>query len=299
MSMMKPHFGLFVLALHFACGVCLISPLSSYAAEPGQRVMRVGLISPLSPSTGPRGVDGFSQRLRELGWVEGQNVVIEPRWAEGRVDRLPALMTEATERKVDVLVTWGTRSVLAAKNATRTIPIVAVSMGDPIRGGLTQSLAHPDGNLTGLSLGWAEGMVGKRLELLRETVPHVSAVAMIGTPDNPVVREMAKELEAVAPTRSIRARLIEVRDPEALERAFKRAAKEARAVLVLGDIFTFQHRVEVAELAIRYRLPTMYPSREYVDAGGLMSYGVDDAALFRRAADYVDKILSRHSRNQT
>ena len=223
--------------------------------------------------------------------MEGQNLIVEKRAADGHVERLPALMADVIDRKIDVLVTYGTRSAIAAKNATKTIPIVAATMGDPIRSGLATSLAHPEGNLTGLSLGWAEGMAGKRLELLQETVPHLSTVALIANPDNPVAREMAKELEGIAPTRNMKVRLIEVRDPHALDRGFKQARKEAQAVLVLGDFFTFEHRQEVAVLAARYKLPAMYPAREYLDSGGLMSYGVDGAILFRRAADFVDKIL--------
>jgi putative ABC transport system substrate-binding protein len=259
----------------------------SRAADPAQRIVRVGFVIPNSPSTAP---DGFGERLGELGWVEGQNLVIETRSAGGQVARLPALMTEVIGRNIDVLVTFGTRSAIAAKNATTTIPIVAIT-GDPVRAGLVASLAHPGGNLTGLSMGWAEGMAGKRLELLQETVPHLSTVAMIGTPDNPMVREMARELEAVGPTRRLTAKLIEVREPEALDRVFKQARRQAQAVLILGDILTFEYRRQIAALAARYRLPAMYPSRDYLDSGGLMAHGVDNAILYRGAADYVDKIL--------
>ena len=266
-----------------------LGPAPVCAAEPAQKVVRVGFVNPYSPSTAPRRVSAFWDRLRELGWVEGQNLVIETRWADGQVARLPALMAEVIERKVDVLVTYGTRPAIAAKNATTTIPIVVIT-GDPVRAGLVASLAHPGGNLTGLSMGFAE-VAGKRLELLQETVPHLSTVAMIGNPDNPMVREMAKGLEATAPTRSLKARLIEVREPQTLDRAFKQARQQAQAVLILGDLLTFEHRRQIAALAARYRLPAMYPGREYVDSGGLMAYGADTTILFRRAADYVDKIL--------
>jgi putative tryptophan/tyrosine transport system substrate-binding protein len=271
--------------------IAVLGPLLSQAAEPTQRVVRVGFVSPFSLSTDQRSVDGFWQRLRELGWVEGQNLIVEARWAEGRSDRLPALMSEVIERKVDVLVTYSTPGALAAKKATSTIPIVITNMADPVRSGVIASLAHPDGNLTGLSLGWAEGMAGKLLELLQETVPHLATVAMIANPDDPVVPERAKEVEAIAPSRSIRTRLIEVRKPEALDRAFRQARKEAQAVLILGDLLTFAQRRHIAALATKYRLPTMYPLREYVDSDGLMAYGPDRVVLFRHAADYVDKIL--------
>jgi putative ABC transport system substrate-binding protein len=251
----------------------------------------VGFVSPFSPSTDVSSVDGFWQRLRELGWVEGQNLIIERHWAEGRLDRLPALMTEVIEHKVDVLVTYSTRGALAAKKATSTIPIVVTNMADPVRSGVTTSLAHPDGNLTGLSLAWAEGMAGKLLELLQETVPHLSTVAVIANLNDPQVPERVKEVEAIAPGRGIKIRLLDVRNPEALDHAFRRARSDAQAVLVLSDLLTFEHRRKVAELAAKYRLPVMYPLREFVDSGGLMGYGPDRVVLFRRAAEYVDKIL--------
>jgi putative tryptophan/tyrosine transport system substrate-binding protein len=280
-----------VFILLVAAAAAFSAPLA-YAGEPAQRVMRVGFVDPASPTTRPRGFEGFWQHLRELGWVEGQNMVIEARWADGRNDRLPALMAELVERKVDVLVTYGTSAAAAAKGATSTIPIVNAGMADPVASGLVTSLAHPGGNLTGISLAWVGGMASKRLELLQETVPHLSSIAMIANPDDPqVIREMAKELEAVAPTRGIKARLIELRDPQAFDRAFKQARKEAQALLVPGGLFMFVHRREVTALAAKYKLPAMYPLREYVDSGGLMAYGADVANLFRRAADYVDRIL--------
>ena len=277
------------LALTVACAIALLGSPPAGAADPAQRVVRVGFVDPLAPSDGR--VDEFWQRLRELGWVEGQNLVIEARSADGRIDRLPALMTEVVERKVDVLVSYGTPGAVAAKKATNTIPIVIATMGDPIGAGIVTNLTRPGGNLTGLSLEWAEGIEGKWLELLQDLVPHLSTVAMIVNLNNPVIRKMAKELEAIAPTRGVKIRLIEVRKPEMFDSAFKRARKEAQAVLVLGDVFTFQHRRQLVALAARYQLPAMYPLREYVDAGGLMAYGADRAVLLRRAADYVDKIL--------
>jgi putative tryptophan/tyrosine transport system substrate-binding protein len=277
-------------ALSLASAAAVLGSHSSLAAEPAQRVVRVGFVHLESPSARPHGVDGFWQRLGELGWVEGQNLVIEARWANGRIDQLTPLMTEVIERKVDVLVTYGTAAAVVAKNATSTIPIVAAAMGNPIATGLAATLAHPGGNLTGLSTGYGD-VGGKWLELLQEIVPHLSVVAMIGDPDNPIVREMAKELEAIAPTRSIKPRLMEVRDSEALERAYKRARREAQAVLILGGPFIFDHRRQVTALSARYGLPTMYPLREYMDVGGLMAYAADSAILWRRTADYVDRIL--------
>ena len=281
----------FALALSCLCGVETLTLSVSCGAEPAQRVVRVGFVSPHSPSTDVRSVDGFWRRLRELGWVEGQNLIIEARWAEASSERLDALMREVIERKVDVLVTYSTPGALAAKKATSTIPIVVTSMADPVRSGVTTSLAHPDGNLTGLSFAWTEGTPGKLLELLKETVPHLSAVAIIAHLDNPVVLERGREVEQIAPNLSITAHLLEVHNPEAYDRAFRQARKEAQAVLVLSDVLTFEHRRKVAALAAKYRLPTMYPLREFVDAGGLMAYGADKVVLSRRAAEYVDRIL--------
>jgi putative ABC transport system substrate-binding protein len=228
--------------------------------------------------------------MHELGYVEGQNLVIEARWAEGRYDRLPVLMTEVLKRKVDVLVTYGAPAAVAAKKATSSIPIVGVAMGDPLRTGLVTSLAQPAGNLTGLSVFW-EGMPGKWLELLQETVPRLLTVGVIGNPDNPTYREVAKELEAVAPKRSLKLRLMEVRDPGALARAFEQARQTAQAVLMVPDASLSTHRGQITALAAKHRMPTMYGIRDLVDVGGLMAYAPDYAVQWRRAADYVDKIL--------
>jgi putative ABC transport system substrate-binding protein len=164
-------------------------------------------------------------------------------------------------------------------------------MADPVRSGVTVSLAHPDANVTGLSLAWTEGTAGKLLELLQETVPHLSTVAMIADLHDPQITGRAKEVKVIAPSRDIKILPIEVRSPEELEGAFIRAAKESQAALVLSDLLTFEHRREVAALAIKYRLAAMYPLREFVEAGGLMAYGADRVALFRRSAEYVEKIL--------
>jgi putative ABC transport system substrate-binding protein len=280
-----------ILLVLVAVAAVLAPPLVR-AAEPAQSVARVGFVGPASRNAAHGGGRSqFWERLRELGYIDGQNLVIEARWAEGRYDQLPALMAEVLERKVDVLVTYGTEAAVAAKNATSTIPIVVAAMGDPIRSGVAASLARPGGNLTGLSMGFAEGMAGKWLELLQEMVPRLSTVAVIANPDNPIARDLAKELEAIAPRRGLKLRLIEVREAGALDRAFEQAGRKAQAVLVLPDPMVAAHRGQVTALAAKYRLPTMYYLRDYVDAGGLMAYGPDLAVLYRRAADYVDKIL--------
>ena len=263
----------------------------AYGAEPPPKAARVGFVHPQSPSTATHGPSAFWERLRELGYVEGKNLVIEPRWADGQMDRLPELMADLIGSNVDVLVTFGTQAAIAAKSATKTIPIVGVAMGEPLRTGLAPSLARPGGNLTGTSVGWGEGIGGKWLELLQETVPRLSTVAVIENPDTPIARELAKELAAIAPTRGLKLRLIDVREPAALDRAFEQAKRKAQAVLVLPWPVISAHRDQVTALAAKSRLPTIYYLRDYVEAGGLMAYAPDLTVQFRRAADYVDKIL--------
>jgi putative ABC transport system substrate-binding protein len=253
--------------------------------------VRLGFVSPEAPSTTIRGISAFWDRLRELGWVEGQNLDIEQRWAEGRIDRLAALMNEVIERKVDVLVTYSTPGAVAAKNATSAVPIVVAVMGDPIGSGVATSVARPGGNLTGLSMEWGEGIAGKWVELLQEAVPRLSTVAVVANPDSPLARALMKELDAIAPTRGVKLQFFKVREPEALDSAFKGARRAAQAVLVLADPLTVHHKRQITALAAKYRLPAMYALLDFVDSGGLMAYGVDTTVLFRRAADYVDKIL--------
>jgi putative tryptophan/tyrosine transport system substrate-binding protein len=261
------------------------------AADPAQRVVRLGFVHTQSPATATRGVSALWDRLRELGYIDGQNLVIEARWADGRIERLPAIMTELLGQKLDILVAATTQAAIAAKDATSTVPIVGVAMGEPLRTGLATNLARPGGNLTGLSVGWTEGMVGKWLELLQETVPWLSTVAVIEDPGTPVAQGMAQELAGLAHARRLKLRLIEVREPAGLEHAFEQARRNAQALLVLPSPVISARRGQVTALAARYRLPTIYPLRDYVDAGGLMAYGPDLAVQFRRGAEYVDKIL--------
>ncbi len=270
--------------------IAVLGSALARAAESAPKVVHVGFVSPLSPSTNMHGVDALWDRLRELGYVEGQNLLVETRWADGRIDRLAPLMAEMVRRKVDVLVTYSTPGAVAARNATSTIPIVVATMGDPIVTGLAVSLAHPGGNLTGLSHGYGD-IGGKWLELLRETVPKLTTVAVITNPEHLMNRDEAKELEAIAPIRGIRVRVIEVRGPKGLDRAFEQAAREAQAVLVLSDPYMFAHQRRIVALAATQHLPDMHTVRDFVDAGGLMTYGPNVAVMFRRAADYVDKIL--------
>ena len=255
------------------------------------RVYRVGFVAAQSPSTAPTGVTAFRDRLRELGYIQGENLVIEARWSGDRYDRLPALVEEVIARKVDILLVAATPAAIAAVNATNTIPIVGFGLADPLRTGLATNLAHPDKNVTGLSMGWSEGIAGKWLELLQDTVPRLSTIAVLANPDNPLVRDLVNEVEAVAPTRGVKVRVINVREPASLDRALAEAGRKAQALLVLPDPIMAAHRGRITALAAKHRLPAMYYLRDFVEAGGLMAYGPELSVMSRRAADFVDKIL--------
>jgi len=230
--------------------------------------------------------------LRELGWIEGQNLIVERRWAEGHMERLPALMAEVIARNVDLIFTGSTPAAVAAKNATSTIPIVAMGMGDPVRSGVVASLARPGGNLTGMSMGYGEEFSGKWLELLQETVPRLTTVAMIVNANNSVARDLAKDTEAIGPKRHLKVQIIEVREAEAIDGAFEQARRQAQAVLVHGDGgLTDPHRAQITALAAKHHLPAMYNLLSFMDSGGLMAYAPDFRVMFQHAADYVDKIL--------
>ncbi len=285
---MSRRLSLLALALSFASGIAALQSQLARAAEPADKVARVGFVGTESLS---RGVPAFWERLHELGWVEGRNLAIEARWAEGQVERLPALMNQVIAQKVDVLFTYGTPAAIAAKKATSTVPIVAAMMSDPVGTGLAASLARPGGNLTGISLAFAEGFGGKWLELLHETVPRLSTVAVIGNPASPWVLKMTKELEGAGRTQGLAVRFIEVRDVEGLDRAFARAQREAQGAIVLGDPLTLHNWQRILTLAAKHRMPTLYPNLESAEYGGLMAYGADSVVVFRRAAEYVDKIL--------
>jgi putative ABC transport system substrate-binding protein len=262
-----------------------------YAGEPAAKVARLGVVYTISPSTVSVGYTiDFWERLRELGWVKGKNILVEERWAEGQLDRMPALMTEVVAHKVDVILTTTEAGALAAKQATQTIPIIATSMGDPVGLGVAASLARPGGNVTGLSLQRVES-IGKSLELLREVVPRMSAVAVLWNSESPLSRMQVKELETNARARGIEVRLIDVRSQQALAPAFDRARAYAQAVVVLSNPLTYQHRHEVTSLAAKHHLPTVYQNIEFVTDGGLIAYAADLRVMYRRAADYVDKIL--------
>jgi putative ABC transport system substrate-binding protein len=219
----------------------------SHAAERGDRVKRIAFVGPSSPSTVPRAIRAFWERLRELGWIQDENVTVDLFWANGQLDRLPTLMSEAVGHSPDVIVTYTTPAGLAAKKATATIPIVDAMMGDPIRTGLADSLARPGSNLTGLSLAYAEGMGGKWLELLRELVPRVSTVAVVGNLDNLAAAEVVKELEAAAPRLRLSLRIFNANTLETLERGMNLARQRSQAAVVLPDTFLMIQRRRVID----------------------------------------------------
>jgi putative ABC transport system substrate-binding protein len=286
---MRGRLGL-VVAL--ALGMLLV-PLTADAQQAG-KVARIGFLGAGSPSdmSSPR-LDVFRQGLRELGWVEGQNIVIDYRFAEGRVERLPDLAAELVRLKVDIIVAAaGTPPVAAAKNATDTIPIVMLGVGDPVGLGLIASLARPGGNVTGLSFSVGLEIFGKGLELLKETVPKVRRVAILSNPRNPAHPPAIRDLKVAARSLGVQLQLLEARGPNEFDGAFAAMAKErVGALLVVADGLFILHRTRLADLAARSRLPAAYGYREHVEAGGLMSYGLSLRDLFRRGATFVDKIL--------
>src|SRR5262245_8673233 len=262
-------------------------------AQQPKKVPRIGYLSVSSPSAMLTRTEAFRHGLRELGYVEGKNIVIEWRSAEGKRDRLPSLVAELVRLKVDIIVTAGPPATRSAKEATVTIPIVFAQDGDPVASGFVASLARPGGNITGLST-LAPELSGKRLELLKEIVPRLSRVAVLGNSTNPANAQVLKETELAAGVFGVKLQYLDVlEDPKDIETAFRAASKgRADAVLmtVSGGVVLSQ-RTQVVELAAKSRLPAMYIIREYVEAGGLMSYGVSSIDLDRRAATYVDKIL--------
>ena len=272
-------------------GSLLAVPRAADAQQAG-KAPRIGFLSLTSRSDRPALLDVFRQRLRELGWVEGQNIVIDYRYADDRVDRLPALAAELVRLKVAVIVSWGTQGVTAAKNATETIPIVMIAVRDPVRTGLIASLARPGGNVTGVSGTAGLEWVAKQLELLKETVAKIRRVAILSNPTNAYHQLAIRELNVAARSLGVQLQLLEARGPNEFDDAFAAMAKErVEALLVLSDAVLNSHRTRLADLAARSRLPAAFGVRESVEAGGLMSYGPSFLDSYRRAATYVDKIL--------
>jgi putative ABC transport system substrate-binding protein len=272
-----------------ACGLLAV-PLAAGAQQP-PKIPRIGYLGAHSPSAGTPFLEAFRQGLRELGYVEGQNIFVDYRWAEGRPDRFPALAAELINLRVDVIVTWSNAAVAALQQATRTIPIVVATMGDPVASGFVASLARPGGNITGFSI-LAEDLAGKWVELLREAVPKVSRLAVLAVSQTPAHRTFWTEIQAAAKALKVTPQRQEVAGPDEIEQAFASLIKgHAQGLIVLPHAVTSAHRPQIVGLAAKNRLPGMYGDRLYVEAGGLMSYGTNFSELHRRAATYVDKIL--------
>jgi putative ABC transport system substrate-binding protein len=275
------------------CAVGLLATLPAVEAQQARRLPVIGFLSAAPLPTIKARVEAFRHGLRDLGYLEQQNVVVEWRSAEGQLDRLPALATEFVRLKADIIVAAGGEPpALAAKQATQAIPVVMVNVGDPVGTGLVSSLGRPGGNITGLSTTAGPEIYGKQLALLKETLPSVSRVAFLSNPGNSFSGLAENEAKAAARILGITLHTVEARNPDQLERAFAEMANaRAGALLVVQDPVFFGHRGRLADLAIRNRLPTMYGILEHVEAGGFMAYASNRLDLFRRAAGYVDRIL--------
>jgi putative ABC transport system substrate-binding protein len=271
-------------------GGLLAAPLDARAQQ-AAKVARIGFLGNSTAALEANLVGPFREGLRELGYVEGQNILIEYRWAEGQYERFPALIAELVALKVDVIVTAGTPAALAVKKAAPSIPLVMVAVGDPIGVGLVASLARPGGNSTGLT-SIAPELEGKRLELLRQVVPKLSSIAVLWNPDNSFHAGSLKETRAAAQVLGIKVQLLGVRVSEDFPAAFAAILRERPgALLVLADRLFLHNRARIVDFEAKHRLPGVYAYRELVEAGGLMSYGPSYAGMHRRAAYYVDKIL--------
>ena len=275
--------------LFWLLATLLLTTVPPTEAQQPARIHRIGILFPSSVYSAR--VEAFRQRLRELGYVEGKNIVIEYRYAEGKDERLPDLVAELVRLKVDIIVTIGPGATLAAKKASATIPIVFAGASDPVGTGIVSSLARPGGNITGLS-NIAQDLDGKRLELLKESVPKVARVAFLWWSGGPRGNLTLTDMEAAAKALGVKLQSLEVRSLDDFESAFARAKKDgAQALIATPNPLISTHQRQVLEFAATNRLPAIYPDSEFVEAGGLMSYAANYTDLFRRAADFVDKIL--------
>ena len=270
-------------------GAAAAWPLAARAQQAG-KLPTIGFLGQSTRSAASEWVAAFVQRLRELGWMEGRTITIEYRWSEGREERFAEIAAELVRLKADVIVTSGTQAVMASKNATSVIPIVFATAGDPVGSGLVASLARPGGNVTGLAT-LANELAGKRLELLREVVPSLRQLAIMGNVGNPYIMLELDEVRAAARMLGLEAITLEIRRAQDLASAFEALKSGADALYVCTDALVNTHRIRINIAALGERLPTMHGSRDFVEAGGLMSYGPNFPDMFRRTADYVDKIL--------
>jgi len=266
-----------------------LAPLAAEAQQAG-KVPRVGMLMPVSPVAASYNIETFRRGLAERGYSEGQNIALESRFADGRVEPLADLAAELVRLNVDVIVTWGTPAAHAAKRATQTIPIVMAAVAEPVATGLVASLARPGGNVTGVS--FPAEMSAKNVELLKEIVPKVSRVALLWNPDNQVHRVTLREVQRAAGIMAVQLQPLAVRDPREFDAAFVAMMRErAYALIVANELLFLAHRTRIVDLVAKSRLPATYSRREWAEAGGLMSYGPSFRDSFRRAAAYVDKIL--------
>jgi putative ABC transport system substrate-binding protein len=273
--------------------VSILATALATDAQPTGSIHRIGYLG-IASATAPQRpvVEAFRQGLRELGWVEGQTIAVDYRFAEGRFDLLPDLAAELVRLKVHIIAAGPTPAAVAAKTATGTIPIVMWGVGDPVGLGLIASLARPGGNVTGLSFSVGMDTFGKGLEILKEAVPRIRRVAILSNPANPAHALAISNVKAAAPSLGVQLELLEAREPNQFDGAFAAMAKgRAEALLVVSDSMFVIHRARLADLAAKNRVPSMYGVRENVDAGGLISYGPSTVAASRRAAAFVDKIL--------
>jgi putative tryptophan/tyrosine transport system substrate-binding protein len=275
-------------------GVLMALPHAASAQEyKAGKTWRIGMLLPGTPATATRSprMQAFYQSLRELGWVEGQNVVFERRYAEGQYDRLSALATELARLNVDVIVTASTPPAKAAKSATTSIPIVILDPGDPVATGLVTSLARPGGNVTGVS-SIAPDLAAKRLSMLKETAPKTSRVAVLFNAAIPPAEIAMEELKAAAQALGLRIQSVAVQGPKGFEEAFGTITQDrADGLIVFPDPLTFQNQELIANFAAKSRISSLFGAKEFVEIGGLMSYGPSYSGMFRRGAYYVDRIL--------
>jgi len=279
----------FIIVVAFTISVLIT--LSASQAQHSGHVPRVGYLGASSASLEAELVKAFREGLREHGYVEGQNIVIEYRWAEGNYQRFPALVADLVKLKVDLILTAGTPGTLAAKRATQTIPIVMAVTGDAVGTGLVSSLARPGGNVTGLTT-MVPDLEGKRLEILREVLPKLVTVAVLLNTSNPLTAIEWEQTKTSATALGIQLQPIELQRPEDFKEAFARVARQRPdAITMVADRFQLAHRMQIVDFVAKTRAPAIYPYRDFVVAGGLMSYGPSYEDLFRRSATYVDKIL--------
>ncbi len=276
---------------YFFVAIAILGGGATAEAQQPKKVPRIGVLFAATPSANSERIEAFRQGLRERGYVEGKDILIEQRYAEGNFDRLPALAADLVHLKVDVIVSASSAGTRSLKEATNTIPIVTTSDTDPVGNKFVASLARPGGNITGLSV-LAPELSGKRLELLKEIVLKLSRVAVLGTSTNAATAQVLREMELAAPALKVQLQYLDVQGPKDIETAFREATKgRANGVLPLNSAILNSQRKQLLNLAIRSRLPAIYVAPEYVEDGGLMSYGVSYTDLYRRATVYVDKIL--------